>query len=679
MNRKRFDFDSIGEAFRAGNRARKKESVQDTIEQPYGPEKTIEDFYKITGYKLTYRDGWYEWGAHMHLENVLFSGENNCTGLKTLPSPLRIKSCLYLKWCKDLETLPDTLEIGGFLSIEYCPRLHSIGDHTEVCTDVYIKGCNNLDRLPLGLRFGRTMQLNDMAAGIVKDTPVIKFVKSIGIEPSKWGYVDAAQWPGNRMDEAFRAGNRARKKESVQDTVDSFTVLTPELFGEALTRFIGGYTMVGHDMVYKYYIKALKNFLYRDNSEIPKILIPYEDEFEEYSIPFYLISTESVEFGALFTNRPDELTLIVLHKSLRDEAADEYYTSVSRTRDPFHDIGILLHKLENPVIDNLLKVNEAFKAGNRARKKESVVDNTNETDSRFPGTGIDAFDDYFRTVYPTPESIQDSNFTNPDDLRTFCNNARNLLKKQYSIVKEDMNMDPCRLDLDWLKWFRGKLREFPQFIWPSHDNVAESVRSITIPEGTEVLVMRLGVFERLETVRLPDSLRKINVDAFSECCCLKNVRFSGNLETIRTSAFYRCMSLGPIHIPASVRTIEFSAFEESGITEFVMDPDCQVEEIERNLCRLCKSLGRIELGSNVKWIKTLAFAFLGDVDEVVLPAGLSQGVIEKNAFKNTRIKTVYIKGEDQYDNTRGLSGFESIRQKVLEATNCGEPEFISIP
>jgi hypothetical protein len=324
-------------------------------------------------------------------------------------------------------------------------------------------------------------------------------------------------------------------------------------------------------------------------------------------------------------------------------------------------------------------LSEAFRAGNRARKKESAVDVTNETDSGFPGTGIDAFDDYFRTVYPTPESIQDSNFTNPDDLRTFCNNARNLLKKQYSIVKEDMNMDPCRLDLDWFKWFRGKLREFPQFTWDSHDNAAESVRGITIPEGTEVLVMRLGVFERLEIVRLPDSLRKINVDVFSDCCDLKNVRFGGNLETIRTSAFYRCLSLGAIHIPASVRTIEFSAFEESGITEFVMDPDCQVEEIERNLCRLCKSLNRIELGNNVKWIKTLAFAFLGDVDEVVLPAGLSQGIIENNAFKNTRIKTVYIKGEDQYDNTRGLSGFESIRQKVLEATNCGEPEFISIP
>ena len=514
----------LTEAFRAGNRARKKESVQDTIEQPYSPEKTIEDFYKITGYKLTYKEGWYVWSGDMRLENNIFSEDYKYKGLKTLPSPLWIGRCLYLKWCKDLEALPDKLLIDGFLSIEYCMNLRSIGEHTKVGTDVYIRGCNSLDRLPLSLRFGRTMHLNDMSAGIVKDTPVITFVKSIGIEPSKWGAVDAVRWPGNRQ-----------------------------------------------------------------------------------------------------------------------------------------------------------PVDEAFRAGNRARKKESAVDAANETDA-YPGTGDRDFDIYFTEVFPSQDSIEEIDSLTNIGQHEFCRTLRNLINKQFEIVSENQNADPCRMDLDWLRWFKGKLRELPQLIWPS-DKAANSVRSIVVPDGVMTLKMMAGVFDNLERIVLPQSLEAIGNDAFEGCTVIRSIELPSGLKTIGQSAFYNTPALEGIHIPAGMEDIKPDAFEESGIREFIMDPACGVTIIERNMCRLCKRLDKIVLGDNVACIKPLAFAFCGEVAEMTVPIGLAKGIIYNDAFKNTRIKTVYIKGEGVRDVVRGLDGFESVRQKVLFAMGRSgdEPEFINIP
>jgi hypothetical protein len=322
---------------------------------------------------------------------------------------------------------------------------------------------------------------------------------------------------------------------------------------------------------------------------------------------------------------------------------------------------------------------EAFRAGNRARKQESVRDAVQETDA-YPGTGDRDFDLYFTEVFPSQGSIEEADSLTNIGHHDLCRTVRNLIDKQFEIVSENQNADPCRMNLDWLRWFNGKFRELPQLIWP-RDKAAKSVRSITVPDGVRTLKMAAGVFDNLERIVLPQSLENIGNDAFEGCLVIRNIELPSGLKTIGQSAFYNTPALEGIRIPASVEDIKPDAFEESGIREFVMDPGCGVRTIERNLCRLCKRLDRIVLGDGVMCIRPLAFAFCGEVAEMTVPIGLANGVIYVGAFKNTRIRTVYIKGEGVRDEVRGLGGFESVRQKILEAMDGhgDEPEFVSVP
>ena len=86
-----------------------------------------------------------------------------------------------------------------------------------------------------------------------------------------------------------------------------------------------------------------------------------------------------------------------------------------------------------------------------------------------------------------------------------------------------------------------------------------------VPEGIEVIGR--GCFERykgeaqdeLEEIVLPDTVRKINKDAFSGNWNLKSVRLSENLENIPSGAFAHCESLETLHIPASVTDLSLQS------------------------------------------------------------------------------------------------------------------------
>ena len=60
---------------------------------------------------------------------------------------------------------------------------------------------------------------------------------------------------------------------------------------------------------------------------------------------------------------------------------------------------------------------------------------------------------------------------------------------------------------------------------------------------------------KFETLVFPDSLRVIGTSAFGECSKLKNVRLNEGLQVIEASAFYGCEKLQEIVLPASVNVL----------------------------------------------------------------------------------------------------------------------------
>ena len=79
----------------------------------------------------------------------------------------------------------------------------------------------------------------------------------------------------------------------------------------------------------------------------------------------------------------------------------------------------------------------------------------------------------------------------------------------------------------------------------------KNLKEINIPEGVEEIggKMSHGAFEnceKLESITLPSTLKKIEEYAFSRCKGLKQINVPQGVGEIGKSAFYDCDSLGEI-------------------------------------------------------------------------------------------------------------------------------------
>jgi len=104
-----------------------------------------------------------------------------------------------------------------------------------------------------------------------------------------------------------------------------------------------------------------------------------------------------------------------------------------------------------------------------------------------------------------------------------------------------------------------------------YDEIGESafawlndIKTVTVPEGVKYIAD--GAFEGslyitvLEKVTLPDSLKVIDMNAFSRNEALSDISFGKGLREIRTFAFAGCKGLKSITLPDNLKTIETGAF-----------------------------------------------------------------------------------------------------------------------
>ncbi len=109
----------------------------------------------------------------------------------------------------------------------------------------------------------------------------------------------------------------------------------------------------------------------------------------------------------------------------------------------------------------------------------------------------------------------------------------------------------------------------------------------SVKQGTEVICDEAfvdhGGCERLEEVRLPDSVREIGKHAFRGCSRLRTMSIGSNVTMIGDYAFSGCTGLTQVRLPDSVKAIGKHAF------------------------RGCSRLRTMSIGSNVTMIGDYAF------------------------------------------------------------------------
>ena len=116
--------------------------------------------------------------------------------------------------------------------------------------------------------------------------------------------------------------------------------------------------------------------------------------------------------------------------------------------------------------------------------------------------------------------------------------------------------------------------------------------------------------DKLETVKLPESMTRIRDNIFFNCTSLKNIEFSKDLKSIHDSAFKNCISLTEMmNLPDTVTEIYDSAFEG------------------------CSKLKQFKMPAYLRDVSEIAFDSNHKFDRFILPKQL----MNINVFKRLQI------------------------------------------
>lgn len=184
---------------------------------------------------------------------------------------------------------------------------------------------------------------------------------------------------------------------------------------------------------------------------------------------------------------------------------------------------------------------------------------------------------------------------------------------------------------------------------------AQTITSVIIPDP----VVRIGknAFGRmsgLKSISIPDSVEIIEECAFSGCYDLETVKLPSSLSKIEDRVFERCNKLNSITIPDTVTSIGFCAFYGCESLEEVTIPD-SVTSIGSSAFADC-GLNEINLPDSVTEIGQGAFSCKG-LESFGLPAGIKD---ISNIFTYSPLKkyvipdTVEIVGEYAFAYSQNL-------------------------
>jgi len=157
------------------------------------------------------------------------------------------------------------------------------------------------------------------------------------------------------------------------------------------------------------------------------------------------------------------------------------------------------------------------------------------------------------------------------------------------------------------------------------------VEELTIPEqiggvpvvaiGERALAPVDRCFRLLRRVTLPDTVERIEREAFFGCTNLRTLTLPEHLHTIGDAAFERCGKLRQITLPGSLTTLGERAFARSGLTELVL-PD-NLTTLADCAFACCGALKQVTLPKGLTAIECGAFWRCRNIKEITLPDGLT--------------------------------------------------------
>lgn len=162
-----------------------------------------------------------------------------------------------------------------------------------------------------------------------------------------------------------------------------------------------------------------------------------------------------------------------------------------------------------------------------------------------------------------------------------------------------------------------------------HDEAFKSTSlvSVTFAEGSTLKTIGGGVFvftPELKSIRIPESVNKIDMGAFSRTASLKN-----------------------IHIPKLVEILPLAMFMKSpGLREVTFDADSRLKTIQQSAFSEATDLETIAIPAGVTQIQDGAFSNTSRLKVIAFARHSKIAKIDTNAFEGSGLTTVVMSGPD---------------------------------
>lgn len=177
---------------------------------------------------------------------------------------------------------------------------------------------------------------------------------------------------------------------------------------------------------------------------------------------------------------------------------------------------------------------------------------------------------------------------------------------------------------------------------------------LTIPStynGYPVVAIGVEAFanhDKLRTLKIPSSIKRIARSAFSHCTALLTVNFEEGCEYLGDFCFSNCTDLKTVNLPYSLRVIDDGAFMACTFLQKIKIPD-GVQKIEANCFSNCSDLVEVNIPSSVKQLSYECFYGCSSLREFYLHGDITS-IPDRYFMVCTNLKDIYFDGtQEEWD------------------------------
>jgi len=145
------------------------------------------------------------------------------------------------------------------------------------------------------------------------------------------------------------------------------------------------------------------------------------------------------------------------------------------------------------------------------------------------------------------------------------------------------------------------------------------LKEIVFSEGLQTIGSdAFGNCRYLESVKLPESVKRVESEAFLMCESLREVELSSGLEQVGELAFAHCDSLVSVKIPEGVASIGNMAFNSAALEELVLPGS--LKTVGYGAFGECENLKSVRISASVEELQGAVFGLCNSLTDIYCEA-----------------------------------------------------------